>query len=88
MENGVKCEAMCSALKRFKLVVLLASGRNTRGSAGKCSNATKCLYLEVRRGIKGGWSLLEALACAETPLRAFVIRSRATDFSGEGKALR
>lgn len=88
MENGVKCEAMCSALKRFKLVVLLASGRNKRGSAGKCSNAIKCRYLEVRRGIKSDCSLLEALACAEKTLRAFLIRSRATDFSGEGRALR
>ena len=85
MENGVKGEAMCSALKRFKLVVLLASGRNTRGSAGKCSNAIKCRYLEVRRGTKSDWSLLEALACAGKSLRAFLIRSRAIDFSGEGR---
>ena len=86
MENGVKCKAMCSALKRFKLVVLLARGRNKRGSAGKCSNPTKCRYLEVRRGIKSDWSLLEALARAEKSLRAFLIRSRAIDFSVEGRA--
>jgi len=88
MENGVKCEAMYSALKRFKLVVVLASGRNKRGSAGKCSNAINCRYLEVRRGMKNDGSLLEALACAEKSLRAFLIRSRAIDFSGEGRAPR
>ena len=86
MADCVKCEATFSALKRFKLVVLLARGRNKRGSVGKCSNAIKCRYLEVRRDMKSDCSLLDVLACAEKPLRAFLIRSRATDFSVEGRA--
>ena len=87
-KNGAKCEAICSALNRAKAVVFLARVCNNRGSEGKFSKVIKCWYLEARRGMKSAWSLLGALARAAKPLRAFVIRSRATDFLGKASAPR
>lgn len=85
-KNGAKSEAICSALNCAKAVVFLARGCNNRGSEGKFSKVIKCWYLETRRGMKSAWSILGALARAEKSLRAFLIRSRAIDFSGKGRA--